>query len=226
VIGTVCRLSNSGPLFQPQLTVQLLDGAITLAGGCFEFLAVHDVDGGPTVLDGFVLLQNSSRKCDRRAVGAEHGGEEIVRERKATCADPVVGHEQPAGQSLLDFVEAIAGGGLRNLHALEDSVAIQAHLELGSRLERRLKRTRGDAEAVARNLYDDAKRAPIETDGQSGADRPFASHDSCFDFPSAAHGNDNGGQAAIEKVYEELLFARLVKAQMARQIEKFQVGAN
>jgi hypothetical protein len=46
-----------------------------------------------------------------------------------------MGHQQPAGKALLNFVEAIARGGLRDLHSLEHGIATHAHLEFGSGLE-------------------------------------------------------------------------------------------
>jgi hypothetical protein len=223
---TVCRLPNSEPLFEAELAVQLLDYGVAFARGHFEFVAVHDVDSGAAVLDGFALLQYSGSEGDTWSVGAEHGGKKIVRERETARADAVVGHEEPAGEALLHFMKAIARGGLRDLHTLQDGVAVEAHLKLGSGLESGLQRASGDAEAVALDLYDHPKRTLVQTDGQCGAYRAFATHDAGFDGPATTHGNDDGRQTTVQKMDIRLFLVGLVKAEMAGQIEELKVGAD
>jgi hypothetical protein len=115
--------------------VELLDDFVALTGRHFESLAVQNIDGGAAVLDRFVFLQHSRGKGHSRAVGPEHGGQKIVRNGETASAHAVLGHEQPAGKALLNFVEAIARGGLRDLLPLEHGIAIQAHLEFRSGLE-------------------------------------------------------------------------------------------
>lgn len=200
-----------------------MDDGVAFAGRHFQFFAVENIDCGAAVLNGFVLLKDAGGQSDTGTIRAEHGGEKIVRKWEAAGADAVVGHEEPARESLLHFVEAIAGGGLRDLHTLEDGVAVEAHLKLGSGLEGGLKGLSSDAEAVALDLYDDAKRASVQTDGEGSANSAFATYDAGLDCSSSAHGDDDRSQAAIEEMNEMLLSVRLVEAQVARQVEELEM---
>ena len=55
--GAGYRLAD---LFQAQLAIVLLGNPVALAGGVFQFLAVHDLHCATGVLDELILLQNTS----------------------------------------------------------------------------------------------------------------------------------------------------------------------
>ena len=120
-------------LFQTKLAVQLFNDPVTLADRGFKSLTmIRNLNGAAAALDGVVFLQFSQRKSHAWSVGPQHDGQKIMCDGQRRSLDAVLGHQQPARQAWFDIVQAIAGGGLRHLHPLQDGITIQAHLQVGS----------------------------------------------------------------------------------------------
>jgi hypothetical protein len=79
------------------------------------------------VFDQTAALQAAGGERDGGAAGAEHFGQEFLGEEEGWRTDSVFNHEEPAGQALFDFMEAVAGGELAkdqtlNLSGLEHAL--------------------------------------------------------------------------------------------------------
>lgn len=103
--------------------IELLDDFVAFADGGFELLAAQDFEGATAVLDNFFSLEGIGGEANAGTVGAEHGGEEIMRDGQGTGVDAIGGHEEPAGEAFAGVVETITGSGLGDLHTLNDGVA-------------------------------------------------------------------------------------------------------
>jgi len=119
-------------LFQTKLAIQLFNDLVTLADRGFKSLAIRNLNGAAAALDGVVFLQFSKRKSHAWSVGPQHDGQKIMCDWQRRSLDAVLGHQQPARKAWFDIVQPIAGSGLRHLHALQDGITIQAHLQVGS----------------------------------------------------------------------------------------------
>ena len=101
---------------------------IAFACSAFQALAVEDVDVTALIFDQTDALQRARRHGDGGAARTEHLREELLRDEKHVILDAVLQHEQPAGEPLLDFVQAIAGYELAEderlgLHAMLNALA-------------------------------------------------------------------------------------------------------
>lgn len=152
-----------------------------------------NVDCAATALNGGVFLQGSSRKTYGRPVGAEHDGQKIVCEGQRIRVNAILSHEKPARQTLFHLMQSIACGGLRHLHALEDSVAVEPHPKVGHGSKANLQFPRSNSEGVAFDLYDDPERTGIQADGQRHAYSPFVPHYAGLDIPAATGGYHDRG---------------------------------
>src|SRR5438045_9758001 len=63
---------------QQHFSVELLDCAVTLACGAFQFLAVQNSYRAMGVLDDFLFLPLASSQADAAAIGSEHQGRETL----------------------------------------------------------------------------------------------------------------------------------------------------
>src|SRR4051794_10648374 len=60
-------------------------------------------------------LEDTGRRADAGAMDAHHETQELVSHFQIVAVGAIKGHQQPAGQALLNVVPPIAGGGLHGL---------------------------------------------------------------------------------------------------------------
>ncbi|MGA9988695.1 MAG: hypothetical protein WBP69_13015, partial [Terriglobales bacterium] len=66
--GCYYAITTWADLFQAKLAIVLSDNPVALAGGVFQFLAVHDLHCATGVLDDLPLLQNTSCQAHGRSI--------------------------------------------------------------------------------------------------------------------------------------------------------------
>ena len=88
------------------------DDLITFAACRLQSLTVEDCDVAADVANQPGLLQASGRLGDALAASSQHVGDELLGEQQFHRPHPVVGEQQPAAESLLDRVKAVADGGM------------------------------------------------------------------------------------------------------------------
>src|SRR6185312_9485196 len=92
-----------------------LGNAVALARALPQAAAVEDGDDAATIADQAGPLQGSRRR--RRDAGAlhpQHHGKEFLGQQELVGLHPVVGYQHPAAAALLQGVEVVAGGRLRD----------------------------------------------------------------------------------------------------------------
>src|SRR5919112_6643111 len=99
--------------------------AVALARRGFEPARVEEGYSPPLVTYEPGLAHPDRERGDARARHAEHVGEELLRELERVGAGAVARDEEPVCESLLDGVEAVAGGRLRYLRQEPKRVAQQ-----------------------------------------------------------------------------------------------------
>jgi len=67
-VGDATPTIDTPRLFQAKLAIVLPDNSITLAGGVFKFLAVHNLHCATGILDELLLLQNTSCRAHGRSI--------------------------------------------------------------------------------------------------------------------------------------------------------------
>src|ERR1700730_11993234 len=88
---------------------------IALAGEGFQLRTVCDFHCTAPVFDQAGFLQQAGGESYTGAIGSKHRSEEIVSSAEYGGPGAVLGHQQPTGQALFKFVQALAGGSLRHL---------------------------------------------------------------------------------------------------------------
>jgi hypothetical protein len=141
-------------LSQSEVILELLSDTVTLAGGSFEFPAVHNLHCASYVIYDSLLLQDCCRQAHRGSVGTHHGRNEIMGDRKYSQIDPILSHQQPPREALLYIVESIARCGLCDLHPLKPGMPAQGHLQLRSRPQNAFQRIPHHSKAIAGDLDD------------------------------------------------------------------------
>ena len=99
--------------------------SVTFTGCGLELAAREDTDLAAGIRDELSALQFAGGNGYRAPLHAEHVGEKLVGEVKMIRVGAVIRHQQPARQPGLDFMEAIAGGGLRQLPHQYVYIAVQ-----------------------------------------------------------------------------------------------------
>jgi hypothetical protein len=127
-------------------------------------------------------------------------------------------HEEPAGETLLDAVEAVAGGGLSGLHALNYGVTVGDVLEVSAVREKIAKGLGTNTKAIAGDLNDGAVRIAGKSDESGRTSHAFIADDADLNRLALAGDDDNGDETAIWKVNKLKLVAGLVEASVAREI--------
>jgi len=67
--------------------------------------------------------------CIRDRSSAEHLSQEIVSQGKQLRIESVLAHQQPAGETLFNAMEPVAGGKLCDLHAMHESEVAEFRAE-------------------------------------------------------------------------------------------------
>src|SRR4029077_9107800 len=115
-------------LSQSKVILELLNYVIALAGGVFEFPAVHNLHSTSRIFYDSHFLQYGRCHAHRGSVGTHHGRNEIVADRKHSGMHPILSHQQPPRKTLLYVVQPIASRGLCDLHSLKPCMPVQYHL--------------------------------------------------------------------------------------------------
>ena len=86
-----------------QYAIELLNCPVALAGRRFEFFAVTDSYGPTHVFNSASLLKNPGCQADAWSPGAKHLRQKFMRDREIFGLDPILAHQQPARQPLLNL---------------------------------------------------------------------------------------------------------------------------
>src|SRR4051812_12884129 len=184
--------------------VVLLDDGVAFASRFFELSALQNFYRAAVVLDDLAFLQDAGGETDAGPVGAKHGGQKIVGNRENLGFNAVLGHQQPASEALLDAMETIARGSLRDLQSEDNCVALQHALELRSGRKHFAQDADRNPESIAGNLHNFQKRTADQSGHRGNTYESFASYQPGFDGFSAAEDNHQGNQAFVQEVRELL----------------------
>ena len=91
------------------------DDLITFAACRLQSLTVEDRDVAADVANQPSLLQVTGCLRDTLAAPSQHVGDELLGEQQFRRPHPVVSEQQPAAESLLDRMKAVADSGLGDL---------------------------------------------------------------------------------------------------------------
>jgi hypothetical protein len=103
---------------------------------------------------------------------------------------------------LLNIVQPITGGCLRNLHTSDGGVAAQYRLQLWRRSQSVLQSFDPDPKSVPRDLYHGLKHTPAQANSRQGSRTALLSHDASFSRFSILHNDDKRNQTSIREIYK------------------------
>ena len=112
--------------------MHILDDLVTLASGRLQSVTVKNDDFAAVVTDQFAQPQISRGLGHAYPPHTQHIAQQILREMELIRSDPVTRHQQPAGETCLDLVKAIARGGLCHLYHQFVDVAVHRLLQAGA----------------------------------------------------------------------------------------------
>jgi hypothetical protein len=95
--------------------ILLADRAVAAAGCLFQTLAIGDRDRPSDITNQSGLLKHAGGNRNSRTVHAKHLRQKVLSQRKRIFLDTIVCLEEPSRATLVDGVDTIAGGALRNL---------------------------------------------------------------------------------------------------------------
>src|SRR5579864_2457160 len=90
----------------------LVDSCVAFAGGGFQSGSVFNRYLAATIGNQPGFLQDTRRDRHAGAPRAEHMRNKFLGQRKSGFPDSILAHQQPASQSLIDFMETVASGNL------------------------------------------------------------------------------------------------------------------
>ena len=96
--------------------MHILDDLVTLASCRLQSVTVKNADFASVVTDQFAQSQISGRLGHANPPHTQHIAQQILGKMKMIRLHPVASHQQPAGETGLDLVKAIARGGLCHLY--------------------------------------------------------------------------------------------------------------
>ena len=115
-----------------EVGVQLrLYRGIALASGIFEFFAIQNMHFSAAIIDDPRFLKDASGHGYAGATRTQHAGHQFLREGQGVHANPVLRHQEPTRQALVDFVQPVAGSDLLRLQSLEVGETGEESLEHG-----------------------------------------------------------------------------------------------
>src|SRR5580704_1745841 len=221
-VSVRCRTISLGGT---RAAVEVLHSKVAFAGSVLQSRAVEDGYGAALVLDQAAALQNSRRQTHAGTPGAKHLGQELVGDVEYSRVDPVLAHEQPACQALLDFMQAVASSNLRDLQALDQHVAVPYQPHLRRRAEGIYQNGRLHSEPASQDLHDCPVRSPVQPDREGRAHNSLFTDNCHFDASTVAGEHDQRGHAVIQDISELDLFPCLVQDVLLRQVQWLQVPA-
>ena len=106
-----------------------LDHAVALARRRLQPGAVENGDVAAGVADQARLLEVMRGRGDALTAHPQHVGDELLGHQQLVRGPAVVGQQEPAAEALLDRVQAVAHGGLRDLGDQRLGVAQERELK-------------------------------------------------------------------------------------------------
>jgi hypothetical protein len=134
-------------------------------------------------VDGFVGIRN-----------------ELMGQGKFVAIEPVVAHQEPAGQPLSDIVRAVAGGRLSRLDVKHLSKAQQEPLHGRALLQGLTQGIGSHAQGRPANLHEGFVRGLVGSQQHRHSGEAVPTDETNLDPASALRAGDNGGHAGLEEV--------------------------
>ena len=132
----------------------------------------------------------------------------LVGQRQILAVGPVVAHQQPAGEALLDGEMRIAETGLGELHGEDLSVAQQVLVQRPALGQCRPECLRVDAQGPARHLNEGGVRRAIDPVEQGDADHTLWPDDPGLDSDAVGRVGDHGDHARLREMHGRNRLAR------------------
>ena len=126
---------------------------------------------------------------------------------------------------MLNLVQPITRGGLRNLHSLNDAIAAQHQLKVWIGFKSVLQGFDLYPKPIPRDLHDRPKRAPAQANRRRCSCKALTSNDAGFGGSSIFHYDYKRNQTAIREIRKFQPSSRLVKDSMVGQADVFKMRA-
>src|SRR6186997_289674 len=97
------------------LPVHGVEAPVASTGSRFEADPIKHRDLAVSVPDQLLPLKASRRLGHAGAPDAQHVREELVRQLEGVAMGPILSHQEPPRQPLVEMVKAVASGGLGEL---------------------------------------------------------------------------------------------------------------
>src|SRR3982074_3014273 len=91
------------------------DDPVAFANVGFQTRPVKNPDVAPYIANKTLLLQTLSGVCHSLAAHPQHVRDELLGHLQRIGMRPIMSHQHPAAQSLLDRMKTVTNGGLRDL---------------------------------------------------------------------------------------------------------------
>jgi len=168
------------------------------------------------------LLQNSGSNRYARSPGSQHVRKEILRERHSISIEPILAHQEPAGEPLVHFLP-VTSRYVDRLHSQVQAVSAEFFCQSRGSGQKFQKFLSVDAVRGAPYLHNDTCGARGESHEKWKADKPFLASEPDFNaFPVYHHGEDRS-EHTFNKVCELDRFSRFMQFEVRRQLNKFQI---
>ncbi len=213
-----------GRSLQTQATIEVLNHPIAFARDFLELFAIHNPDSAARILNQPRVFQYPGSETHRGTTRSEHLAEIFMRERQPRGIYAILAHEQPAGQTLFHFVQAIAGSQLSDLHTVHQAESAKFVAESGSREQNFLKNFRSHTRTAPRHLHDRSKSSALQAHRKRHAYHAFLADYAHLHASTVAAEGDERGHTVIKKVDEINLLAWVMEQSVLRQVDRFKIG--
>jgi hypothetical protein len=146
------------------------------------------------------LLEQPCRHGDAGTVDAEHHGQELLRHREVVALGPVMRHQQPAREALVQSVVTVAGCRLGHLLLESQDVAEQEHPQGRALLDGPMERVRPQSQHRARGLNHGLDSAAIAAEQKRQADHALRSDEADLRGPAIGEESQHRGPAGFREV--------------------------
>lgn len=174
--------------------------SVAFAGPPLKVGAITDDDGSAPAPDDLAVFQFFQFDADRRAIGADHLSEKVMRGTDDITIDSVLCHKQPARQALRDGVETITGGILSKLYSSNCQATHQHTIQARHTRKKPLDLFCRHSKTRAWSLHNDAVGEFGETSGELQADHFLPASNSDFHTAAIRSLDNHGGNSAIQKI--------------------------
>ena len=168
-----------------------------------------------------LLLQGPGGNGHGAALDAEHVGKKLVGQVKAVAVGAVVAHQQPARQACLHFMEAVAGGGLRQLGKQHIEVAVE-QAQPARVVAQLLAKQRGrHPQRSARTLHDGAQRHAVDAQGEHAAEHALVTDQAHLQRRVSTDYGNQGDKAVQGEIHMAERLAALTEQAAEFQVDGF-----